>query len=107
MNRLEKIKILDELFFNLETHIWFTEDTSEQIKLKDQIAKFGKFESLRAAWRKREDRRAWLKRASEYDIIIEELDGTTRKQNRLEYEIERGNISKKDFELISNDAFFS
>jgi hypothetical protein len=107
MNRLEKIKILDELFFNLETHIWFTEDTSEQIKLKDQIAKFGKFESLRVAWRKREDRRAWLKRASEYDIIIEELDGTTRKQNRLEYEIERGNISKKDFELISNDAFFS
>jgi len=73
MNRLEKIKILDELFFNLETHIWFTEDTSEQIN----------------------------------DIIIEELDGTTRKQNRLKYEIERGNISKKDFELISNDAFFS
>ena len=106
MNRLEKIKILDELFFNLETHIWLTEDTSKQIQLKDQISKFGKFESLHAAWKKREDRRAWLKRASEYDIIIEEPNGTTRKQNRLEYEIERGNISKKDFELISGHAFF-
>jgi hypothetical protein len=103
MNRLEKIKVLDELFFNLQTHICFaeiTETKSEQIKLKDQIAKFGKFESLHSAWRKREDRRSWLDRARESEVTIVEADGSEWVQNALEWHIESGRISKKDFELM-------
>jgi antibiotic biosynthesis monooxygenase (ABM) superfamily enzyme len=99
MNRLEKIKALDVLFFCLQTHICF-ENESEQIKLKDQIAKFGKFESLHAAWRKREDRRYWLQRASESEVTIVEADGSEWIQNALEWHIECGRISKKDFELM-------
>lgn len=100
MNRLEKIKVLDELFFNLQTYICF-ENELEQIKLKDQIAKFGNFESLRTAWRKREDRRSWLDRARESEVTIVEADGSEWIQNALEWRIARGEISKKDFELMS------
>lgn len=99
MNRLEKIKVLDELFFNLQTHICF-ENESQQIKLKDQIAKFGKFESLHSAWRKRQDRLSWLNRARESEVTIVEADGSEWIQNALEWRIARGEISKKDFELM-------
>ena len=100
MNRLEKIKALDELFFNLQTHICF-ENELEQIKLKNKIAKFGNFESLHTAWRKREDRRYWLDRARESEVTIVEANGSEWIQNALEWHIERGRISKKDFELMS------
>lgn len=101
MNRLEKIKILDDLFFEMEIHELFTEDKIEQARLKLLIERFGNFDRLRKARNDREFRRDWLRRARDGEITIEAIDGTTRQQNRLEYEIEKGNISENDFELMS------
>lgn len=107
MNRIEKIKILDELFSELETHIWFTEDEAEQSRLKNQIAKIGNFESLHTAWRKRQRVRDYLKTANKNVITIIEDDGSTWVQNSLQWRIENGHLTKEEFEIMQMDGIFS
>jgi hypothetical protein len=101
MNRIQKLKLLDDLFLALETHELLTYDLAEQDQLRQKISILGDFNRLKTARDQRQSRRRWLERAAETDIQVEQLDGSIRIQNRLEYEIERGHISKDDHELMS------
>lgn len=93
------MRVTDEtvyrLFREYDPECWFC-TPCEAATARAKIDALGDFDKLEARYKKMSSRIEWLRRATEYDVTIEEEDGTTRKENCLVWHRNWGRIDARD-----------
>lgn len=97
------MRVTDETVYNLFSDYDLVDffGTTDQLKeAREKIDAIGDFDKLRVRYDKMSDRIAWLRRATEYDVTIEEEDGSTWKENCLAWHRRYGRIDARDDRLM-------
>jgi hypothetical protein len=97
------MRISDEtvysLFSEYDPDCWFC-TPEEAAEARARIDALGDFEKLEQRYIKISNRIAWLRRATEYDVNVEQEDGNIRKENCLAWHRRWGRIDARDDRLM-------